>query len=198
MTKEQRICERCKIIKTFYNHTNVCDACKVYERKHGKIKTAPLVLRDGFKKSHPDEYAVWRGMIRRCSGNSERYKNYSGKGIKVCDRWLGPYGFHHFYDDMGDRPSGKMSCGKAKYSIDRIDYEGDYCPENCRWTDIHTQAANTSKQRSYSKQVGVTYNKRLCLWAATLQVNGRRFVKTSKKEADAIRFRKELEEKYLI
>ena len=197
MIKEQRICARCGELKTFYSHSDVCQACKWYERKHGVIKTAPLVVRDNFKKEHPEEWAIWRGMLRRCRDQNDRYKNYSGKGIKVCKRWQGPYGFHHFFKDMGPRPNGKMPCGIAKYSIDRIDYRGDYCPENCRWADIHTQAANTSKHRKYSEQVGVTYNKALRLWQATIQVNGKRYVKTSKKEAEAIRFRKEFEEKYL-
>lgn len=197
MMKERRKCSRCGEEKTFYNHTNICQACRWYERKHGIVKDAPLVIRDNFKKEHPDEYKVWRGIIRRCSDLDERYKNYSGKGIKVCDRWSGPYGFHNFYADMGDRPKGKMPCGKARYSIDRIDVAGDYCPENCRWTDIWTQAANTSKKRKYSNQIGVTYNTALKLWQAVLTVDKKRHTKFAKKEADAVRFRKELEEKYL-
>lgn len=197
MVKERRKCSRCGEEKIFYNHTDICQACRWYERKHGVIKNAPLVIRDNFKKEHPDEYKIWRGMIRRCTGTAERYKNYSGRGVKVCERWSGPYGFHNFYVDMGDKPKGKLPCGISKYSIDRIDVDGDYCPENCRWADIWEQAANTTKARSYSRQVGVTFNKALGLWQATLQINGERHTKYAKKEADAIRFRKELEERFL-
>lgn len=197
MIKEKRLCKRCGIEKTFYNHTDICQACKWYERKHGIIKDAPLVIRDNLKKEHPDEYKIWRGMIRRCSGDPNRYKRYSGRGIKVCERWSGAYGFHNFYADMGHRPDGVLPCGLPKYSLDRIDSNRGYYPENCRWASLWEQASNTTKKRMYSDKVGVTYNKALGLWQATLYVNGERHTKYSKNEADAIRFRKQFEDEYL-
>lgn len=194
---EKRVCSRCGEQKTFYNKTKVCQACKQYERKHGIVKDAPLVVRDNFTRLHLSEYKIWCGMTKRCRPSGYSYARYNKRGIKVCDRWLGPYGFHNFYKDLGPRPTGTMPCGLPKYSLDRIDPNGDYCPENCRWADIWTQAANTTKRRKYSKQTGVTYNKSLKLWQATLQINGTRHIKYTKKEADAIRFRKEFEKKYL-
>jgi hypothetical protein len=82
------------------------------------------------------------------------YKNYGGRGIKVCDRWLGPRGLENFIADMGERPEGAQ--------IDRIDNDGDYCPENCRWATI-TENARHKRNTNY-----VTYNgetKNLLEWA---------------------------------
>lgn len=195
MIKEKRICERCGQEKFFYNHTAVCQACRWYERKHGIKKTGPLVIRDGFKSEHLKEYRIWRGMVRRCKDKND--SRYGGRGIKVCDRWSGPDGFHHFYNDMGPRPEGDMPCGLPRYTLDRIDVDKGYSPDNCRWADIWTQSSNTTKERQYSKKVGVTFNKSLGIWVATLQKNNKRYIRYAKTEPEAVRLRLELENKLL-
>lgn len=74
-------------------------------------------------------------MKSRClCENNESFEHYGGRGIKVCDRWLGPNGFVNFVKDMGRRPEGK--------SLDRRNPEGDYEPDNCRWASRSTQTAN--------------------------------------------------------
>lgn len=83
------------------------------------------------------EYKIWQLMKARCRSNLERHKNYSGRGIKVCDRWNS---FEAFIADMGPRPS-------PRHSIDRRDNSGDYEPGNCRWATPEQQMRNTRRNR---------------------------------------------------
>ena len=80
------------------------------------------------------EYQARKDMIRRCRDfKHEDYKYYGGRGIKVCNRWL--ESFENFFEDMGFCPKGK--------SLDRWpDNDGNYEPENCRWTTLAEQRIN--------------------------------------------------------
>lgn len=103
-------------------------------------------------------YRIWTGMLTRCRNpKAPSWLNYGGRGIKVCDGWLL---FKNFLADMGERP--------AQLSLDRIDNDGDYCPENCRW------ATDIEQHRNRSDNVYWEFNgdtKSIAAWAESTGMN---------------------------
>lgn len=128
-------------------HTQSCgclraDILPAFNFKHGMAKT-PI-------------HNSYTSMLDRCYNETHAsYANYGGRGIAVCDRWK--ESFENFYNDMGERPEGSQ--------LDRIDNDGNYCPENCKWSTI---AENTRNKRDniFLEYAGV----RLCItdWAKKL------------------------------
>lgn len=106
-------------------------------------------------------YRIYKHIKNRCYREEDiRYDQYGGRGIKMCDEWLNS--FESFY-------AWSMNNGyDESLSIDRIDLNGDYCPENCRWADDYTQANNKTNNRVY------TYNDEthtLAEWARIYNIN---------------------------
>ena len=109
-------------------------------------------------KSKTREYRIWAGMISRCHDvNSSSYSRYGGRGIFVCSRWRNS--FENFLSDMGERPS-------PSHSIDRINNEKGYSPENCRWADPFQQARNKRPRPGKSGIPGVYWRTDRQRWVA--------------------------------
>lgn len=95
-------------------------------------------------------YYIWQSMIRRCyDPSSKKYKDYGGRGIQVCDEWISAFNIALIESALGTWPG-------PGYSIGRINNDGNYCPENCRWETDELQAWNRRKQlNTVSKYRGV-------------------------------------------
>lgn len=166
-----------------YNRNKYCGRHYLRLKRYGDLDGGKQIQNN---KSilHRTEYQIWTQMCARCrSINDKRYKYYGALGIKVCDRWLGKNGFDNFYLDMGDKPKGK--------SLDRIDVNGNYCPENCRWASSWEQANNKHK-----KTLGYCRLKD-GRWRAYISVNGKCYQMESSSEEAAIANRQKLIEKYI-
>ncbi len=103
--------------------------------KSGNTKSCGCTTKSlgGKSKDFPKEYKVWSGMKIRCNNTDySRYHMYGGRGIKVCDRWQ--ESFLNFFEDMGPCPPGM--------SIDRVDNDKGYSPDNCVWRSIEEQNNN--------------------------------------------------------
>lgn len=118
-------CGRIHIVKSKDFRTIKSCGCFHPNRRHGRTGTV--------------EYTTWAAMKRRCYRKDlPEYPYYGGRGIKVCDRWVNS--FENFFTDMGVRPS-------KTHSIERLNNDGDYSPENCVWAKRKTQARNKRSNR---------------------------------------------------
>lgn len=131
-------------------HTKSCGCLLVESRKECRIT-------HGMSRS--DEHNTWCWIKTRCYNvNSASYPYYGGRGIIICPEWL--ESFDNFYKDMGPKPG-------PQYSLDRIDNNGNYEPNNCRWATQEEQANNKTSN------VEVTYNgktQNISQWARELKI----------------------------
>ena len=123
------------ILASNLNKPNGTKSCGCITRKHGLY-------------GHPIHNS-WECMKARClNPKNQRYHRYGGRGIKICQRWLD---FKNFYDDM-------LPTYKKGLTIDRIDNDGNYCPENCRWATLMQQSQNISTARPVENSLGQRFS----------------------------------------
>ena len=127
-------------------------SCGCYKRE--KVKRDNIKHGQASRKNSTPEYRAWAHMMERCYNPKEAgYHNYGGRGIKVCERW---HDFENFYEDMGKKPEG--------LTLERINTNGNYEPENCKW-------ATWEEQRQNQRARGYFWNRSIKKWCAQIRVN---------------------------
>lgn len=134
--------------------------------KRGLTKSCGCIHREELVKrntthnlSNESLYGTWHQMIERCYNTKNvNFHNYGGRGIVVCERWLNSV--ENFINDMGIRPEG--------YSLDRIEVNGNYEPNNCKWSSVKEQLNNKRDNRLINFN-GETLN--VTQWSEKLNIN---------------------------
>lgn len=167
------LCER-KNNRTYCNCKCLCGVEKLMRAdglRSGTSRSCGCLLKDSHKKrltkhgqARNSIYYSWENMVQRCTNqNTPNYKNYGGRGICITNSWLI---FENFYKDMGEKPKG--------LSLDRIDNNGNYCKENCRWATRKEQANNTRTNTILEYN---SVKKTLSQWADTLGMRSASLIK---------------------
>lgn len=136
-------------------------------------------------------YRIWIGIKSRCLGKTaSSFKSYGARGISVCDEWKNSFSaFREWALQNGYSDS---------LTIDRIDVNGDYCPDNCRWVTVSVQQFNKRlSSRNKSGITGVSFNKASNKWVANIRIDGKqKYLGMFDCIDDAVKVRKNAEIKY--
>ena len=146
---------------TYKVNAGLIKSCGCYRIK--KVKESNT--KHGLKNTRL--YYIWKGIKNRTlNPKNKRYSDYGGRGITICDEWKNDFmSFYNWAISNGYEENKGLS-------IDRIDNDENYCPENCRWTTKSIQARNTRIQKNNTSGYrGVSYNKKTDRYRAKICVN---------------------------
>lgn len=176
-------CGNYTIVSTANLKNKTTKSCGCYNRELKAERGRKQLYKDGLS-NHP-LYPTWSSMKARCyNKNNNRYKHYGGRGIKVCDRWKNS--FKNFLEDMGEKPS-------KNHSLDRINVNGNYEPENCKWATGSEQAIN---KRQITQYKNIHKRKDRNRYIVTMKRNGYIRHKNTKTLQEAIKIRDTWLEEY--
>lgn len=183
----------------YYNVTCDCGVTKILsgsQLRNGSTKSCgcykeSLLGRkiENHGLSNTKEYSIWTSIICRTSHPIKSTRKwYYDKGVKISEEWRNS--FLKFYEDMGECPDG--------FTIDRIDPDGDYCKENCRWASVELQSINKGlSSNNTSGNTGVSFDKNSGKWVAYIYRNWKRYhLGTFSSKEEAIDARVKGEETY--
>lgn len=139
--------------------------CRISSVNMGRTKSCGCLKGDAHGLTSHRFYKTWRQMVDRCNNPKiKAYKDYGGRGISVCEEWLNIRNFVDWCDLTHPNQEG--------YTLDRINNDKGYSPENCTWSDKSTQAINRRMRRTNTSGfVGVGFNKSKGKWEASLKLN---------------------------
>ena len=156
-------------------------------KKHGKPEQDYFEFHN---LSNSVEYRTWQHMKQRCyDKNYTNYADWGGRGIRVCDQWKNS--FLTFYKDMGKKPT-------PEHTLDRIDNDGNYAPDNCRWATRSQQLLNQRLHRkNKSGYAGVFWDSTSEKWRAVITYKYKtKYLGSFTDKRDAIKARKKAREAY--
>ena len=132
-------CGNMKSVSAGNLHSGWTKSCGCYK---AETSAAHFFSQDDTRKNNLRLYSIHKSMKQRCLNEKHKcYKNYGGRGITICESWLGENGFKNFV--LWAKSNGY----KDGLTIDRVDTNGNYCPENCRWVTMKENANNKSDNR---------------------------------------------------
>jgi hypothetical protein len=151
-------CGKVKSVRSDALQCGAIRSCGCLKKEQDRIN---LTANHSHKQSNTRIYRIWQGVKKRCESQSDaRYMRYGGRGIKVCEEWKNS--FETFFE-------WALNNGYTdSLTIDRIDNNGNYCPENCRWVDIKTQCNN--RESNIKIKIGNT-TKSLLEWCEIFNVD---------------------------